>query len=57
MIADAFMINGKRIDEYFSGNINPTLLEGLQELYKKQPEDPIVWLADWLLTHNPKEKQ
>ncbi|KAF6018397.1 hypothetical protein EB796_023302 [Bugula neritina] len=33
--------------------INPTLLKGLTALCKQKPEDPVVWLADWLIDNNP----
>jgi nucleoside-diphosphate kinase len=33
--------------------VNPTLLEGLAQLCKVKPADPVVWLADWLLMNNP----
>lgn len=42
-----------QINEYLQGNVNSTLLKGLEELCKERPEDPLVWLADWLLIHNP----
>lgn len=44
---------GHQVNEYLQIAINPILTEGLNELCKEKPTDPIVWLADWLLTHNP----
>ncbi|XP_072329684.1 nucleoside diphosphate kinase homolog 5-like [Scyliorhinus torazame] len=39
--------------DYLSKFVNPTLLIGLTEICKRKPADPIIWLADWLLEHNP----
>ncbi|XP_061786246.2 nucleoside diphosphate kinase homolog 5-like [Nerophis lumbriciformis] len=39
--------------EYLSRHVNQTLLQGLTELCKHKPLQPCVWLADWLITHNP----
>ncbi|ESO12953.1 hypothetical protein HELRODRAFT_62917 [Helobdella robusta] len=33
--------------------VNPTLLKGLTALCHKKPENPVVWLADWLTNNNP----
>ncbi|CAK8683070.1 unnamed protein product [Clavelina lepadiformis] len=38
---------------YLSKEVNPTLLQGLTELCKTKPGDPVIWLADWLVDHNP----
>ncbi|KAK7866653.1 hypothetical protein R5R35_000270 [Gryllus longicercus] len=47
------LLTGDKCTDYLADNVNPTLLEGLSELCKQKPVDPIVWLADWLLTNNP----
>ncbi|XP_077319173.1 nucleoside diphosphate kinase homolog 5 [Lithobates pipiens] len=44
---------GSAARDYLSLFVNPTLLTGLTELCKQKPADPLTWLADWLLTHNP----
>lgn len=33
----------------------PLLMSGLQSLCKERPEDPIEYLANYLLQHNPKK--
>ncbi|XP_049834871.1 nucleoside diphosphate kinase homolog 5-like [Schistocerca gregaria] len=38
---------------YLAEKVNPTLVEGLTAVCKVKPVDPVIWLADWLLTHNP----
>ncbi|XP_030069422.1 nucleoside diphosphate kinase 5 [Microcaecilia unicolor] len=44
---------GQAAKDFLAIFVNPTLLVGLTELCKQKPADPIVWLADWLLEHNP----
>ncbi|XP_071829226.1 nucleoside diphosphate kinase homolog 5-like [Apostichopus japonicus] len=39
--------------DYLERAVNITLLAGLTELCKKKPEDPVKWLADWLIANNP----
>ncbi|XP_060706783.1 nucleoside diphosphate kinase homolog 5-like [Hemiscyllium ocellatum] len=39
--------------DYLSKYVNPTLLSGLTEMCKQKPSEPVTWLADWLLEHNP----
>lgn len=39
------------------GTVVPTLMSGLQALCKERPEDPVEWLANYLMTNNPKKKQ
>jgi len=41
------------VTDYLAQSVNPTLLEGLAQLCKVKPTDPVVWLADWLLMNNP----
>eukprot|EP01137_Pigoraptor_chileana_P010840 Opistho-2@4133 len=43
--------------DYLAKNVNPTLLQGLTELCKKKPADPLTWLAQWLLRNNPNKPQ
>jgi protein dpy-30 len=35
----------------------PLLMQGLQSLCKERPEDPVEYLANYLLQHNPKKAQ
>ncbi|XP_030001497.1 nucleoside diphosphate kinase homolog 5 [Sphaeramia orbicularis] len=44
-------------EEYLSRHVNPTLLRGLTELCKHKPFNPCIWLADWLMKHNPNKPQ
>ncbi|XP_022087458.1 nucleoside diphosphate kinase homolog 5-like [Acanthaster planci] len=44
---------GQAAKDYLTKVVNPTLLRGLTELCKQKPEDPITWLADWLISNNP----
>ncbi|XP_053179784.1 nucleoside diphosphate kinase homolog 5 [Scomber japonicus] len=44
-------------EEYLSRCVNPTLLRGLTELCKHKPLNPCIWLADWLIKHNPNMPQ
>ncbi|XP_035208926.1 nucleoside diphosphate kinase homolog 5-like [Stegodyphus dumicola] len=42
--------------EYLSKTVNPILLKGLIQLCRQKPDNPLVWLADWLLANNPNTK-
>ncbi|XP_054720354.1 nucleoside diphosphate kinase homolog 5-like [Uloborus diversus] len=42
--------------EYLSKAVNPILLKGLIQLCRQKPDNPLVWLADWLLANNPNSK-
>ncbi|XP_046783039.1 nucleoside diphosphate kinase homolog 5 isoform X3 [Gallus gallus] len=44
---------GQRARDYLNLHVNPTLLAGLTALCKEKPADPMTWLADWLMEHNP----
>ncbi|OXB56847.1 hypothetical protein ASZ78_004730 [Callipepla squamata] len=45
--------SGQRARDYLNLHVNPTLLAGLTALCKEKPADPMTWLADWLIEHNP----
>ncbi|XP_076034724.1 nucleoside diphosphate kinase homolog 5-like [Oratosquilla oratoria] len=47
------VLTGEGAKEYLSYAVSPTLVRALTELCKVRPEDPIVWLADWLMVNNP----
>ncbi|KAK3861631.1 hypothetical protein Pmani_025893 [Petrolisthes manimaculis] len=51
------VLTGEGAKEYLSHAVSPTLVKALTELCKVRPEDPIVWLADWLLLNNPNKSQ
>ncbi|NP_001072619.1 nucleoside diphosphate kinase homolog 5 [Xenopus tropicalis] len=44
---------GQAANTYLNLFVNSTLIAGLTELCKQKPTDPYIWLADWLLKHNP----
>jgi len=38
---------------YLNQNVHPVLTVGLSKLVRERPDDPVIWLADWLLANNP----
>ena len=42
---------------YLMQNVIPTLTEGLIEVCKLKPEDPVDYLAEWLFKNNPIEEE
>jgi nucleoside diphosphate kinase len=42
-----------KVEDYCNLYVNPTLLNGLVQLVRKKPADPIIFLAEWLLINNP----
>ncbi|XP_025022402.1 nucleoside diphosphate kinase homolog 5 [Python bivittatus] len=44
---------GQAAKDYLNMYVTPTLLKGLTALCKRKPEDPFIWLADWLIENNP----
>jgi len=43
----------QQAQDYLICNVNPTLLKGLTALCKRKPQDPLIWLSNWLLDNNP----
>lgn len=41
------------VTDFLTQYVNSTLLDGLTELCKKKPIEPILYLAEWLLLNNP----
>lgn len=39
--------------EYLMAQVIPSLTEGLIEVTKVRPEDPVDYLAEWLFKNNP----
>lgn len=39
--------------EFFAKEVQPLLKEGLAQMLKEKPAEPMLWLAGWLLTNNP----
>ncbi|XP_028809207.1 nucleoside diphosphate kinase homolog 5-like [Denticeps clupeoides] len=52
MVAEP-ILSGDAAKDFLSTHVNPTLQRGLTELCKTKPADPVIWLANWLLTNNP----
>jgi Ca2+-binding EF-hand superfamily protein len=43
-------------DAYMAEHITPTLVPALAEMARAKPDDPVTWLALWLLEHKPPPK-
>lgn len=43
------------IRAYLDQTVVPILLDGMAELVKERPPNPIEWLASYLLRHNPQK--
>ncbi|KAJ8939158.1 hypothetical protein NQ314_011208 [Rhamnusium bicolor] len=52
-ILEPIIIDEDKVTDYIGLNIRPTLLDGLTQLVKVKPLDPILFLAEWLLLNNP----
>lgn len=43
------------IRAYLDQTVVPLLLQGLSSLVKERPPDPVEWLSQYLLKHNPQK--
>eukprot|EP00281_Chroomonas_sp_CCMP1168_P018974 CAMPEP_0206233590 /NCGR_PEP_ID=MMETSP0047_2-20121206/12093_1 /ASSEMBLY_ACC=CAM_ASM_000192 /TAXON_ID=195065 /ORGANISM="Chroomonas mesostigmatica_cf, Strain CCMP1168" /LENGTH=96 /DNA_ID=CAMNT_0053657529 /DNA_START=14 /DNA_END=304 /DNA_ORIENTATION=- len=43
------------IRAYLDQTVVPILLQGLSDLVKERPDDPVEYLAAYLMKHNPKK--
>ena len=43
------------IKKYLEGNVMPLILEGMEELARRKPENPIEFLAEYILENNPEK--
>lgn len=43
--------------KYLQASVNPTIMDALFELTKQRPQDPVLWLANYLMKHNPFKPQ
>lgn len=43
--------------QYLQASVNATLMDALYELTKQRPQDPVLWLANYLMKHNPFKPQ
>ncbi|XP_003390308.1 PREDICTED: nucleoside diphosphate kinase homolog 5-like [Amphimedon queenslandica] len=62
MFPDAYSImepveRGTAMKDYLRSQVNPTLVKGLTELCHEKPDDPLEWLAQWILKNNPNKPQ
>lgn len=46
-----------QVGDYIQKNITLTLLPGLTALAHERPAEPILWLAEYLKSHNPNEPE
>ncbi|KAG6445743.1 nucleoside diphosphate kinase homolog 5 [Manduca sexta] len=46
-----------QVHDYILKHITPTLLPGLTALAHERPAEPLLWLAEYLRTHNPNEPE
>eukprot|EP00727_Mastigamoeba_balamuthi_P009054 m51a1_g4771 putative ura6p (402) ;mRNA; r:21801-23301 len=44
---------GESAHDYLQRTVNPLIVKGLTALCKEKPAEPVVYLANWLLEHNP----
>jgi len=49
--------SGDQATDYLVKNVMPVLTNGFVELCKVKPEDPLTWIADWLMANNPNKPQ
>lgn len=42
---------------YLDQTVVPLLLQGMSELVKVRPDQPVEWLAHYLLNNNPSKKK
>ncbi|KAL1505901.1 hypothetical protein ABEB36_005354 [Hypothenemus hampei] len=52
-IQEPLPVESDKVKDYISTFVRPTLLQGLAEIVKTKPIDPVISLAEWLLLHNP----
>jgi protein dpy-30 len=45
------------VRQYLEGTVVPILMQGMQQLVKERPGDPIEWIADFLHKNNPKKRK
>jgi protein dpy-30 len=45
------------IRQYLEATVVPILMQGMQGLVKERPDNPVEWLAAYLLKHNPQKSE
>ncbi|XP_057670911.1 nucleoside diphosphate kinase homolog 5-like [Diorhabda carinulata] len=52
-ILEPIVIDEEKVSDYINNCITPILMEGLIQVVKNKPIDPVLFLAEWLLLNNP----
>lgn len=52
-ILEPIIYKQDQVTDYIQLFINPTLSNGLTEVVRVKPIDPVLFLAEWLLLNNP----
>ncbi|XP_045464522.1 uncharacterized protein LOC123673844 [Harmonia axyridis] len=52
-IIEPIIIESIEVQDYCDKYIHPTLLKALFKIVDEKPEDPLLFLAEWLLRNNP----
>lgn len=52
-IIEPIIIESVEVQDYCDTYIHPTLLKALFKIVDEKPEDPLLFLAEWLLRNNP----
>jgi len=52
-LQDAVKEVGEEQKTYLARYVVPTLQQGLTVMYRTKPDEPLLWLADWLRKNNP----
>jgi len=53
---DAGGMKALPVRSYLDQTVVPILLQGMAELVKVRPDNPVEWLAQYLLNNNPNKK-
>eukprot|EP00213_Chloropicon_mariensis_P001679 CAMPEP_0197470920 /NCGR_PEP_ID=MMETSP1309-20131121/1729_1 /TAXON_ID=464262 /ORGANISM="Genus nov. species nov., Strain RCC998" /LENGTH=147 /DNA_ID=CAMNT_0043008191 /DNA_START=47 /DNA_END=490 /DNA_ORIENTATION=+ len=56
-VSEQINIQALPIRQYLEGTVVTLLVNGLTQLVKTRPDDPVEYLAAYLLKNNPKKKQ
>ncbi|ENN78537.1 hypothetical protein YQE_05002, partial [Dendroctonus ponderosae] len=56
-IQEPLPVESDKVKDYVTTFLRPTLLQGLTEIVRTKPIDPVISLAEWLLLHNPYQPQ
>jgi len=54
-IEETIQTDEETIKDYLGDTLIPLLAYGLEELEKTRPPDPVIFLAHFLLRHNPRK--